>query len=412
METERIDYMIGLKDHHFENLNAPDKLKRLDALRELKLMCDTSALDAPITGVNVNNHIHTTFSFSPYSPTKAVFMSWLSGLATTGIMDHDSVGGADEFIEAGKIIDMPVTVGFELRCSMADTPFDGKRINNPDQSSVVYLAMHGIPHQMLGEAEKFLAPYREKRNVRNWKMVDKLNNIIKPYGLELDFNNDVLPLSQYHSGGSVTERHILYALAAKITGSEMSKNFLLGVFKSQLVESFYVDAVEELPHITDFIALSKKLGAIPAYAYLGDVGVSVTGDKRRQKFEDAYLDELIEYLVKIGMRAVTYMPARNTDNQLSRIKSLCEVNDLFQISGEDINSPLQKFICDKIETPEFMHLIDSAWALVGHEIVSKQDITEGMFSAQTEARLPELEERIKYFANFAKDKYSYKRKVK
>ena len=403
--------MITKKEQLFEKLNATDKNARLEALGELKLLCDTGALDVPITGVNVNNHIRTTYSFSPYSPSKAVFKSWLSGLATTGIMDHDSVGGADEFIEAGKIIGIPVTVGFELRCSMAGTPFEGKRINNPDQDSVVYLAMHGIPHQMLSKAEHFLAPYREKRNVRNWKMVDKLNAFLKPYEVGLDFNNDVLPLSQYSKGGSVTERHILYALAAKLTENEMPRNFLLGVFKSQLVESFYVDATDELPHITDFIALAEKLGAVPAYAYLGDVGVSVTGDKRTQKFEDDYLDELIDYLVKLGMKAVTYMPARNSDAQLVRIKSLCDASGLFQISGEDINSPLQKFVCDKINTPEFRHLIDSAWALVGHELATADGIENGMFSEETVLRLPDLGERIAHYANLAKEKHSRKRKV-
>ena len=403
--------MKGIKEQLFEKLNAPDKKGRLEALRELRLLCDTQALDKPIKGINVNNHIHTTFSFSPYSPAKAVFMSWLSGLATTGIMDHDSVGGADEFIESGNILKMPVTVGFELRCSMKDTPFEGMRVNNPDQISVAYLAMHGIPHQMLGEAEKFLAPYREKRNVRNWKMVDKLNTLIKPYGLELDFNNDVLPLSQYSAGGSVTERHILYALAAKLTENEMPRNFLLGVFKSQLVESFYVNADDELPHITEFIALAEKLGAVPAYAYLGDVGVSVTGDKKRQKFEDSYLDDLISYLVKAGMKAVTYMPARNTEKQLTRIKSLCETNGLFQISGEDINSPLQSFICDKIETPEFRHLIDSAWALVGHELATADGLENGMFSAETVKRMPDINDRIAYFSGLAREKHVKKRKV-
>jgi len=401
-----------MKEQIFLKLNAPDKKSRIEALREMKLLCDTRALDKPITGVNVNNHIHTTFSFSPYSPTKAVFVSWISGLATTGIMDHDSVAGAAEFIEAGKIIGMPVTVGFELRCKMTETPFEGKRINNPDQTSVAYLAMHGIPHQMLGEVEQFLAPYREKRNVRNWKMVERLNTLVKPYGIELDFNNDVLPLSQYSSGGSVTERHILYALSTKLTEAEMPRHFLLMMFKSQLVESFYVDADEELPHITDFVKLANKIGAIPAYPYLGDVGVSVTGDKKKQKFEDAYLNELIGFMSEIGMRAVTYMPARNTDKQLLRIKAICEANNLFQISGEDINSPLQKFICEKIETPEFKHLIDSAWALIGHELASEQGLTEGMFSKKTESQMPNLDDRIKHFADLAKDKHTKKRKVK
>jgi len=399
-----------MKKQYIEKLNAPDKKGRLQALRELMLLYDTGALDIPITGVNVNNHIHTTFSFSPYSPTKAVYMSWLSGLATSGILDHDSVGGAEEFSEAGEIVELPVTVGFELRCSLADTPFEGRCINHPDQLSVAYIVMHGIPRRSLTEADRFLAPYREKRNVRNWKMVDRLNEYLKPYGLELDFHNDVLPISQYSSGGSVTERHILYALASKLTDAELPRNFLLGLFKMQLIESIYVDADDELPHITEFVTLAGKLGAIPAYSYLGDVGISVTGDKKTQTFEDAYLDELIAYMRDIGMRAVTYMPARNTKAQLSRIKALCESNGLFQISGEDINSPMQKFICDKIETPEFEHLIDSAWALIGHELASVQGLDKGMFSAETEARLPNLSDRIKYFADMAKEKHKKRKK--
>jgi hypothetical protein len=42
-------------------------------------------------------------------------------------MDHDSIGGADEFIEAGKVIGIPVTVGFEMRCSMAGTAYQQSR---------------------------------------------------------------------------------------------------------------------------------------------------------------------------------------------------------------------------------------------------------------------------------------------
>jgi len=392
-------------EKNYINLNSPNKAERLEALKELMALYKSGTLDTPITGRNVNNHIHTTFSFSPYSPTKAVYLSWQSGLATTGIMDHDSVGGAEEFIVAGEIIGMPVTVGFELRCSMKGTPFEGRRINNPDQDSVVYLAMHGIPHHMLATAENFLAPYREKRNARNRKMVDRLNQTLKAYDLTLDFDSDIIPLSQYPLGGSVTERHILYSLASKLSAEEMHRYFLLGMFKSQLVSQFYVDADEELPHITDFVSLATELGAIPAYAYLGDVGVSVTGDKRSQKFEDSYLDELISYLSNIGIRAVTYMPARNSDEQLKRIKFLCNRNNLLQISGEDINSPMQKFICDKIETTEFEHLIDSAWALVGHEIASKDNISNGFFSKKTEQEFPDLNNRTKHFADIARESY-------
>ena len=119
-----IDALIGA-------LNAETKEERLAALREIKALTDKGELKAPEKTSYVNNHIHTTYSFSPYSPTKALYMAWQNGLGTAGIMDHDSVSGAYEFIEAGEIIGMPVTVGAECRLNMGNTALAGKRINNP-----------------------------------------------------------------------------------------------------------------------------------------------------------------------------------------------------------------------------------------------------------------------------------------
>ena len=130
-----------------EQLNHPLKENRLEALREIKKRTDSGEFEAPKKTQYVNNHIHTTYSFSPYSPTKALYMAWQNGLSTAGIMDHDSLGGAHEFIEAAEILDMPVTVGMECRIKMHNTRLLGKRINNPDQISVAYAAIHGIPHQ-------------------------------------------------------------------------------------------------------------------------------------------------------------------------------------------------------------------------------------------------------------------------
>ncbi len=105
----------------------------------------------------INNHIHTFYSFSPYSPSAAVFAARSEGLCTAGIVDHDSMGGAEEFIEAGKIIDLPVTVGVEGRVSMAGTP-ETLRTNNPDQLGVSYMVLHAVPHRNIGRVQEYFAP--------------------------------------------------------------------------------------------------------------------------------------------------------------------------------------------------------------------------------------------------------------
>ena len=376
--------------------------------KEIKIKTDKGELQSPPDTVYVNNHIHTTYSFSPYSPTKALYMAWQNGLKTAGIMDHDSVGGAKEFLAAAEIIGMPVTCGVECRVDMSKTPLAGKRINNPDQISVAYVAMHGIPHQNIDAVQAFFAPYREKRNIRNKKMCENITELVKPYGLSLDFEADVLPISNYADGGSVTERHILFALTKKITAiydtpekavaflrDEMKLSIsdkvasqilagretpdfyeydILGALKSNMVEKFYIPATDECPDVRDFIKMVHENGGIAAYAYLGDVGDSVTGDKKTQKFEDDYLDLLVEVLHDLEFDAITYMPTRNTLPQLQRLMKLCEDNGFFQISGEDINSPRQSFKCKALDDPNFGHLIDATYTLIGYENAATEDI--------------------------------------
>ena len=98
---------------------------------------------------------------------------------------------------------------------------------------------------------------------------------------------------------------------------------------------------------------------------------SVTGDKKAAKFEDDFLDELFEMLKEEGVRGVTYMPARNTREQLTRLQELCRRYGMTEISGEDVNSSRQSMICPQLVDPQFEHLVDMAWKLVEREKIRK-----------------------------------------
>ena len=204
--------------------------ERLSALRSVKKMIDEGTIGRERSGNFVNNHIHTCYSFSPYTPSSAVFYAWRAGLSTAGIMDHDSVGGAAEFIEAGRIMEMPVTCGFECRVNVKGTPLEGRKINNPDQDSCAYVAMHGIPHGSIRRAEEILSGIREKRNERNRKMCAAITSFTSPFGISLDFDRDVLPISMAREGGGVTERHILFALTGKITENRPAPLIFLHIY--------------------------------------------------------------------------------------------------------------------------------------------------------------------------------------
>ena len=372
-------------------LNAPTREERIANLREV-LKTTTFPEMVP---QYINNHIHTTYSFSPYSPTAAVYAARMEGLCTAGIIDHDSISGAEEFIEAAEIIGIPVTIGMEARVSMDGTRLEGRRTNNPDQVGVSYMTIQSVPHDKINTLTEFFKPYQAARHERNRKMIAKINEIV---GVSLDYDRDVLPLSEAANNGGVTERHLMYALAIelvkqvgkgqpmidKLTAlgmnlSEKQKALLsdteypfyeydvLGMLKGTFVPMIFIDATDECPKLQDMVKICADVDAYLCYAYLGDVGDSVTGDKKAQKFEDDYLDDVFECLKEEGVKCVAYMPTRNTPAQLERLRGLCDQYGMFQISGEDINTPRQSFIIKAMENPMFQNLIDATWKMIEHE---------------------------------------------
>jgi len=381
----------------------------------------------------VNNHVHTVYSFSPYTPEEAVIQAKKADLSAVGIMDHDSVAGILEMVDAGKKYRMPVTCGFELRVNFSGTPFENRLINAPGMPNIAYIALHGVRTSVINECEDFLRPISLEREKRNIKIIERANSLLAPYNIcHIDYFIDVKPLSMASVGGSVTERHLLLAvcnaLIKKFGRGEKLLKFLtkelqleitkkvsdylldadnphyiydlLGALKTDFLDSIFVQPNEnECINVKELPCFAEKIGAVLAYAYLGDVEESPTGDKKAEKFEDEYLEEFIKYIKQIGFHGVTYMPPRNTQEQLNYISQIARKNELMEISGVDINSSRQVFNCKEILQPQFEHLLTATWGLIGHESVA---IDKGLFSTYAKTKYPSLTDRIEYFADLGK----------
>jgi hypothetical protein len=386
----------------------------------------------------VNNHIHTIYSFSPYTPAMAALRSREAGLGAAGSVDHDSIAAAEEMIEACAVLGIGGCSGFEVRVSFksgADGkpgPFADRKINNPDSAGIVYMTVQGVPKPAIPLAAEFLRPLREERLLRTRAMAESANLILKEAGLEeIDFDRDIRSRSQFDSGGGITERHLLAAvagvfinkygkgpdLAAALEGKlgvtpsprirallSDGENVhylydLLGILKSAFLPRIFIQPGEqEAIPAGQVTAFAAGIGAIPAYAYLGDVGESPTGDKKAERFEDEFLDPLFEELSRLGYRAVAYMPPRNTEEQLRRVRRLCTEWGFMEISGVDINSSRQSFNCPEVLLPPFRHLIDTTWALIAHERLSSLDRSFGLFAPDNPLAAEPLEERLAVYA--------------
>jgi hypothetical protein len=403
---------------------------RLAALRALAPLDGTPV--SPVERREVNCHVHTFYSFSPYSPAAAVERARAAGLAAVGIMDHDSMAGAVEMRQAGAILGIATTAGVELRVNAAGTSLEGRRTNNPDSLGVMYIIVHGVPARSVPRVSEFLRPIQAAREQRGRRMAENLNQMLPRFGLRtLDWQKDVRSISRADDGGTITERHIMWAVAAAILektgpgrplleflqgtigitppprvsaylsdpGNDTVLFDLLGVLKSSFIEKIYIqpEAGEIVP-VQEAVRFFEGVGAIPAYGYLGDVTDSPTGDKKAEKFEDSYLDELMAEVKRLGFRAVAYMPPRNTISQLRRVQALCAHHGFMEISGVDINSPRQSFNCPELALPEFSHLVSATWALIAHERLSDADPRYGLFHPDNPLAARPLVERIAAYA--------------
>ncbi|TVQ24251.1 MAG: PHP domain-containing protein [Spirochaetaceae bacterium] len=410
-----------------EQLNAGDRDRRLETLRRLSDERQGAWTDF---SDEVNNHVHTIYSFSPYSPSAAAWMARSAGLRAVGSVDHDSIAAARETIDACRIVGIGSTVGCEIRVSFSGTPIEGRKINNPDSPNLAYIVFHGVPIGRIDDVDRFLAPIRAERNARNRAQTEALDRELRSVdGPGVSFD-DVLAVSMAHEGGGVTERHLLYAACIAMMrrlepgpqlrrwvearlGVELADRVrahlddgsnphyvydLLGALKSTFLPRIFIQpGPAECVPVADAVAFANAIEAVPAYAYLGDVGESPTGDKKAELFEDSYLDLLFATITDIGFRAVTYMPPRNTVAQLRRVQSLCASHGLMEISGVDINSSRQTFTCPEILRPEFRHLIDATWALIAHEKLVDADPGRSLFTNTRLGGTP-LPERIVRYA--------------
>lgn len=433
-----------------EIINDPALVKeeRLSALESFEK--ETSKNDFPAfdrSKAEINNHIHTIYSFSPYTPARAALLARDAGLGAAGSVDHDSIAAAEEMLSACAILGIGGCAGFEVRVSFKTgidgkaSPFAFRKINNPDSAGYAYMTVQGIPRQSIRKAAEFLAPLRAQRLNRTKAMTISANVLLKEAGLsEIDFDKDITAMSKYSEGGGITERHLLAAMAEKIIlkygkGRELPEKLklkmgvtispkleallsdsgnphylydLLGILKAEFLPRIYIqpDEKECIPakKVTDF---AESISAISAYAYLGDISESPTADKKAEKYEDDYIEELFAELSRLGYRAVAYMPPRNTIEQLRVLRKLSAERGFMEISGVDINSSRQSFNCPEVLRDEFRHLLDTTWALIAHERLASVDARYGLFSDKNPLASLELAQRFGIYAGFGKKLHLY-----
>lgn len=430
---ERRKY-FNIREKLVPRLNSTSPTERLANLTVLKQIEKEDKFFVPQPRENdIKIALKTEFSSMPFKPAYLAYKLHEAGCVIAGIADQDTLAGAKEFYEACEILDIKCILGVEVKTYISRNKKRDIRINNPHQKDVINLYMTCIPYENVQKVDDWLKKYRERRNERNKKMLDIINKKYKYYGISLKFEEDVVPVSRYSDGGTITEWHLLYALAQKMierfgrgqillrfltkelnfTLTEKMKQYLLDVSDSHYIydlinilkteiKYFYIDAVDECCSILEFIKMAKDTGSIVAYPYIGDIIHYVMGEYRVEKFEDSFLEELLAELKEIGVNAVTFEPSRLTDEQTANIMKLCDKYELMKLSGETIYSVRQSFKNHTLEDEKFQSLQNTAWALAGNTKSLELGKDGGLFSPSTIAKYPQLSTRIMIYSTLGK----------
>jgi uncharacterized protein (TIRG00374 family) len=431
---ERRKY-FNIREKLVPRLNSQSSAERLANLTVLKQIEEDDKFFIPkLNEYDAKLFLKTEFSSMPYKPAYLAYRLHESGCQIAGIADNDTLSGAKEFSEACKILDMRCLIGVEVKTYISRNKKRNIRINNINQKDIVNLCMTCIQSQHIDKINNWLKKYRERRDERNKKMLELINKKYKYYGIALDYESDVISLSQHGQDGTVTEWHLVYALAQKLIErfgrgqillrfltselmiplTEKMRQNLLDVTDNKIyiydlanilrseIKNFYIDAEEECCSILEFIKIAKDTGAVVVYPYVGDIIQYVMGEYRVEKFEDSYLEELISELKELGVHAVSYEPSRLTDEQVKRISEICEKYAMLQLSGETIYSVRQKFSSDILSDAKYAVLVNNAWALAGNVKAIESGKESGIFSPSTIEKYPQLSARIMIYSTLGK----------
>ena len=404
---------------------------RAQALAELVALAQQGAVPLEPEADVANMHCHTFFSFNAYghSPTSLAWLAKRRGFRLMGIVDFDVLDGADEFLDACKVVGVRGSAGIETRVFLPE--FATREINSPGEPGVYYHMGIGFTSSQVPEtAASILDEVRQRAARRNQGMADRINAYLLP--VTIDYERDVLPLTP---GGNATERHMVVAYmraaerfvpnpiefwADKLNVEPGRVATLMGdtpkfqnLIRAKLMKRGGVGYVQPCPEprrraspdtfptVEEFHTLIVQCGALPCAAWLDGTSVG-----------EQAIEELLDLLIGKGVVALNIIPDRNwniADPETRRVKvqNLCHVVRLAQELdlplnvGTEMNSFGQKLV-DDFDAPELAPVrqafLDGAHFIYGHTVLQRV-LRLGYQGEWAQTYLPSRRERNDFYTS-------------
>jgi hypothetical protein len=331
-----------------QQLDGFDAAQRKDALAELWNLAQAGKIALAEPGTGVNLHAHTFFSYNAYgySPSKFAWLARRRGLAAAGIVDFDVLDALEEFWAAGKLLGLKRCASLESRVFVPE--FATRVINSPGEPGIAYHMGIGFPREV---QHPLLSQMRRTAEARNRELVRRVNDFLKPVGL--DYDREVAPLTP---NGNATERHICEAYSRKGDAAFWKQTIgdrpadaaqFQALIRSKTMKKGGAGYVQpgkgSFPRMADMNRFLLECGAIPTLTWLD--GTS-EGEKA--------IEELMQVAIAGGAAAINVIPGRNftpgvKDQKLQNlydVVALAGKHDFPVIVGTEMNAPGNPFVDD------------------------------------------------------------------
>ena len=242
--------------------------------------------------VNVDLHLHTTYSDGTLSPNSLVQLALKKNLQIISITDHDCTDGIDEAIVASLDKNLTVIPGIEL--------------NTDTEDGEIHVLGYFIDYQNK-DLQKLLLECRNSRVERAKMMVEKLNSL----GINIQWAR-VEELAGY---GAIGRPHIAKAMleVKAIRTFQEAFDKYIGRNGIAYIERFRLNVFEAIETIREY-------HGIPVLAHPGYI---------------KNLDELLPKLIKSGLKGIEVFYANYDTNTINRLKNIASKYGLIPCGGSD-----------------------------------------------------------------------------
>ncbi|OQA86738.1 MAG: hypothetical protein BWY31_01139 [Lentisphaerae bacterium ADurb.Bin242] len=415
-----------------EKLVCYDENTRKEALLQFKEeFASTPEAAAPEIQDN-NMHCHTSFSFNGYGFSPSYIACWAKAerLFAVGKIEFDVLDGADEFLEASRLLSLRAACGVESRVVIQD--MIDKVINSPGEPGIAYHLGVGFPSASIPAAQaEFLSNMKKAAADRTRGIVQRVNPVLSP--VELDFDKDVLTLTP---AGNATERHVCAAYEQKavkmfsdpvklaefwssklnVSGEEASKLIrdsvkLQGVIRSKMMKSggpgYVKPDPSSFPSLGEMNRFTLACGAIPGIAWLDGTSAGESDP-----------DILLDMHESHGAALFNLIPDRNWNfpdpevkakkvAHMNRIIDSCVRRNMPVFVGTEMNAAGQKLV-DTFSEPAlagYMKVfVEGAAILNAHTILAPRG--KGFLSDWAKEKFGnDKKARNQYYAEFGAKNY-------